>query len=90
MIIVGIDESKEENEDLGTAQALKYLKEKIVRDCMIVSCDLISSVNIQKMANFYRVNNAAFVMLLSDISDQYHIESSSLIGSKGKFVSGYF
>jgi translation initiation factor eIF-2B subunit gamma len=87
LVIVGIDDTKEELDDLGTAESLRFLKEKLISDCMIVSCDLISSVNIQKMANFYRANDAAFVMLLSDISDQNYIEQSSLIGSKGKYAS---
>ena len=51
---------------------------------MIVSCDLISNVSIQQMANFYRLNDAAFVMHLAD-----NIEQSLELpvpGSKGKYA----
>lgn len=82
--VFGIDDSKEnDQEDYGTANCLYLLKDKIVKDCMIVSCDLISNVNIQLMANYFRVKNAAFVMLLSDSFDQ--TPDLPLPGSKGKY-----
>jgi NDP-sugar pyrophosphorylase family protein len=84
--IVGIDDSTESEDDLGTANCLYLLKDKIHKDCMIVSCDLISNVNIQLMANFYRLNNAAMVMLLSDYSEE--TPELPLPGSKGKYSPG--
>ena len=63
--IVGIDDSGIED-NFGTANSLYLLKDKLIRDCMIVSCDLILNVNVQQMANFYRNNSASFMMLMSD------------------------
>lgn len=75
-----------EDDEFGTASALQVMKDKIVKDCMIVSCDLLCSVNIQQMANFYRVNNAAFVALLADVIEQ--AVELPVPGSKGKFSPG--
>lgn len=80
--IVGIDDNDEED-DFGTANSLYLLKDKIVNDCMIVSCDLISNVNIQRMANFYRNNSASFTMLLSNNIEQY--SELPATGEKGKY-----
>ena len=80
--IVGIDDSNEED-DFGTANSLNLLKDRIKTDCIIVSCDLISNVNLQQMVNFYRLNDASFVMHLADNFDQ--IAELPIPGSKGKF-----
>lgn len=65
---------------------MKLLKDKITKDCIIVSCDLISNLCLQKMANFYRVNNASFVMLLSDSG----LQTPELVipGSREKYTPG--
>lgn len=82
--IVSIDDTiGDGDDDFGTANSLYLLKEKIVKDCMIVSCDLISNVSIQKMANFYRNNSASCVMLLSDNTEQYCELPAT--GTKGKY-----
>lgn len=85
--IVGIDDVNEDDlDDFGTANALSLLKDKIVKDCIIVSGDLISNVNIQMMTNFYRINNPSLLMLLSDTVEQ-SLELP-VPGSKGKFSPG--
>ena len=74
------------DDDLGTANSLYLLKEKLTKDCMLVSCDLISNINIQSMANFYRINDAALVMLLAD-----NVEQNAEFpqpGTKEKFKPG--
>lgn len=81
--IVGIDDSSEDDDDFGTANSLYLLKDKITRDCMMVSCDLISNVNVQQMANFYRNNSASFMMLLSDNVEQY--SELPATGTRGKY-----
>lgn len=58
------------NEDFGTASCLSLIRDKIKTDCIIVSCDLITNVNLQEMANLYRINDASFLMLLYDIPEQ--------------------
>ena len=96
--IVGVDDSAASataagegdaddlQDDMGTANSLYLLKDKLVTDCMIVSCDLIVNVDIQRMASFFRVNNASFVMLLSDNMDSS--PELPLPGTKGKYVPG--
>jgi NDP-sugar pyrophosphorylase family protein len=87
--IVGINDKLENyDDDLGTANSLFLLKDKLIHDCMIVSCDLISNVNIQLMANFYRANDASFMMLLANTIDQP--PELSVPGSKGKYSPGFF
>ena len=86
--IVGINDQNSDNDqdDFGTANSLYLLKDKLTKDCMLVSCDLISNINIKSMANYYRINNAALVMLLAD-----NVEQNSefpLPGAKGKFKPG--
>lgn len=68
--IVGYDD--DENGEMGTADALRLVKDKIHTDCIIVSCDLITNVSIHSMANMYRSTDAAFLMLLYDIPEQNH------------------
>lgn len=75
-----------DEDEVGTATSLRVMKDKIVKDCMIVSCDLLCNVNVQSMANFYRINNASFVALLADVVEQ-HIDLP-VPGSKGKFAPG--
>lgn len=82
--MTGVD--NDDDDEFGTATALQVMKEKIVKDCMIVSCDLLCSVNIQTMANFYRVNNASFVALLGDVVEQ--AAELPAPGQKGKFQPG--
>lgn len=81
------DSKDDDDEELGTANSLKLLKDKIVSDCIIVSCDLITNLNLQSMTNFYRVNNASIVMLLSDTVEQ-SLELP-VPGSKGKYKPGF-
>lgn len=81
--IVGIDDSNDDD-DFGTANSLYLLKDRIKTDCIIVSCDLISNVCIQQMANFYRLNNATFLMHLADNIEQ--ALELPVPGSKGKYA----
>lgn len=82
-----VNDDDEENFEEGTASVLRLLKDKISKDCMIVSCDLIANVSIQLMANFYRAKNASFVMLLADTPEQ-NVELS-MPGQKGKYSPGF-
>ena len=80
------DKCVEDDDEYGTARSLALLKDKITRDCMIVSGDLISNINVQAMANFFRVTNAALVMLLADNVEQN--AELPMTGAKGKFKPG--
>ncbi len=83
--IVGIDnEADNEDEEFGTANSLYLLKDKIFTDCVIVSCDLLTSLNLQTITSFFRVKNASFVTVLAD-----NVEQSMEIpvpGAKGKYA----
>lgn len=82
--IVGIDnEADNEDEEFGTANSLYLLKDKIIHDCVIVSCDLITSLNLQSITNFFRVKNASFVTVLADSVEQ-SLELT-VPGAKGKY-----
>ncbi|XP_060075039.1 translation initiation factor eIF-2B subunit gamma-like [Ylistrum balloti] len=55
----------------GTADSLRYLKDKIKRDLLIISCDLITDISIHKIANIHRKYDATVTMLLSPVPSQY-------------------
>lgn len=80
------DDEYDEDNEYGTASSLKIMKDKLAKDCMIVSCDLMTNVNIQSMANFYRLNNASFVALLADVAEQSL--DLPVPGFKGKYSPG--
>lgn len=80
----GIEDNNEEDEDeLGTANSLSLLKDKLVHDCVFVSCDLISNFNIQSILNFFRVKNASVVTALANSVEQ-SLELP-VPGDKGKY-----
>ena len=69
--VVGFnDDYLEDDNEFGTASSLFVIKDKIFSDVILVSCDLITNVNLQQMANMFRINDASFLMLLSDIPEQ--------------------
>ncbi len=86
--MVGFDDSTndEDADDFGTANALYLVKDKIRSDCIIVSCDLITNINLNLLANSYRINNASFLMLLYDISEQNF--ELPVPGTKEKYSPG--
>lgn len=53
-----------DNEDLGTADSLRLISEKLKSDVLIVSCDLISNVNLQGVLDIFRTHNASVASLL--------------------------
>ncbi|XP_057318108.1 translation initiation factor eIF-2B subunit gamma [Microplitis mediator] len=57
---VGIPES----EDLGTADAVRYIHDKIHKDFIVISCDLIADINITEVLNLYRKNNASITSVM--------------------------
>jgi NDP-sugar pyrophosphorylase family protein len=82
------DDYLESDDDFGTASALYLIKDKIFTDCIIVSCDLITNVNLQHMASIYRQNDASFLMLLYDIPEQ-HVEYP-VPGATTRYTPGKF
>lgn len=51
------------NEDLGTADSLRLLGDKIVFDVVCVSCDLITDVDLSQAFNVFRKHNASVVSM---------------------------
>lgn len=51
------------NEDQGTADSLRFIHDKIKTDLLILSCDLISDVNLGGVLNLFRMHNASLCAL---------------------------
>ena len=51
-------------EDLGTADSLRYIADKIIHDFIVVSCDLIADIDISELVNSYRKHNASIAALM--------------------------
>ncbi|XP_072758124.1 translation initiation factor eIF2B subunit gamma [Anoplolepis gracilipes] len=60
MEIVGIPGA----EDLGTADSIRLIHEKIYTDFLVISCDLIANIDISKILNLYRKHNASITALM--------------------------
>ncbi|KAM0733838.1 Translation initiation factor eIF2B subunit gamma [Formica fusca] len=51
-------------EDLGTADSIRFIHEKIYTDFLVISCDLIANIDISKILNLYRKHNASITALM--------------------------
>ena len=58
--IVGIPDT----DDIGTADSLRYIHDKIHKDILVISSDLIANIDISETLNLYRKNNASLTALL--------------------------
>ncbi|XP_046830760.1 translation initiation factor eIF-2B subunit gamma [Vespa crabro] len=70
MEIVGIQGA----EDLGTADSIRLIHEKIHTDFIVLSCDLITDIDISETLNLYRKHNASITALMLPmfkISDEF-------------------
>ncbi|XP_012144904.2 eukaryotic translation initiation factor 2B subunit gamma isoform X2 [Megachile rotundata] len=56
--------SVEDAEELGTADSIRLIHEKIYTDFLVISCDLIADVDISEVLNLYRKHNASITALL--------------------------
>lgn len=63
---VGISE-----DNLGTADSLRNLKDKIKTDILVVSCDLVTDVSLHQLANVHRKYDSSLTLLLSPLPSQY-------------------
>lgn len=52
------------DEDWGTADSLRYIKDKIKTDVIVVSCDLVTEFNLNNLIVLHRSQNSALTMLL--------------------------
>ncbi|KAI5742033.1 hypothetical protein M8J77_002343 [Diaphorina citri] len=51
-------------EDWGTAESLKHFSEYFKSDLVVVSCDLLTNIDLQKVLNLYRKHNASITTLM--------------------------
>ncbi|KAL0116476.1 hypothetical protein PUN28_009853 [Cardiocondyla obscurior] len=51
-------------EDLGTADSIRFIHEKIYTDILVISCDLITNIDISEVLNLYRKHNASVTALM--------------------------
>ncbi|CAG5896728.1 unnamed protein product [Menidia menidia] len=70
----------QEDGDMGTADALRHIQQKIKTDVLVVSCDLITDVALHEVVDLFRAHNATLAMLMS----KTHEFTETVPGQKGK------
>lgn len=75
------------NEDLGTADTLRLLNDKIKTDLLVLSCDVITDVKIQDYLNVFRMHNASLCALFFPSGPK---EQVTVPGPKSKHKPGQF
>nr|XP_006818161.1 PREDICTED: translation initiation factor eIF-2B subunit gamma-like [Saccoglossus kowalevskii] len=58
------------DEDWGTADSLRYIKDKIKTDIIVLSCDLVTNVSLHHIADVHRTYDSTITMLLSNIPEE--------------------
>ncbi|XP_055939193.1 translation initiation factor eIF-2B subunit gamma-like [Argiope bruennichi] len=76
--IIGIPK----NEDWGTADSLRYIKDKIKSHVVVLSCDIISDFNLQNMLNAHRCQGSSLTILLVPFPKS--LKEADMPGSKKK------
>ncbi|XP_018608641.1 translation initiation factor eIF2B subunit gamma [Scleropages formosus] len=74
----------QEDADMGTADALRHIQQKIKTDVLVVSCDLITDAALHEVVDLFRVHNATLSMLMS----KAHEFTETVPGQKGKKKAG--
>lgn len=72
-----------DEEDWGTADSLRHIAHKIKTDVLVVSCDLITDVELHALADVHRVNNSTITALMLSPSD-LNPENQTAPGPKTK------
>ncbi|KAM8838394.1 translation initiation factor eIF2B subunit gamma isoform 2-T2 [Synchiropus picturatus] len=70
----------QEDSDMGTADALRHIQQKIKTDVLVVSCDLITDVALHEVVDLFRAHDASLAMLMS----KAHEYTETIPGQKGK------
>lgn len=52
------------DKDFGTAESLKHIYDRIRKDVLVISCDVITNADLNPFMNSFREHNASFVSLL--------------------------
>ncbi|XP_056389088.1 translation initiation factor eIF-2B subunit gamma [Hyla sarda] len=66
--------------EMGTADSLRYIHQKIKSDVLVVSCDLITEVALHEVVDLFRAHNATLAMLMQKAPEP----SEHVPGQKGK------
>ncbi|XP_069498456.1 translation initiation factor eIF2B subunit gamma [Ambystoma mexicanum] len=66
--------------DMGTADSLRHIHEKIKSDVLVLSCDLITDVALHEVVDLFRAHNATLAMLMQ----KGHETTEPVPGQKGK------
>ncbi|XP_076151352.1 translation initiation factor eIF2B subunit gamma [Alosa pseudoharengus] len=74
----------QEEADMGTADALRHIQQKIKTDILVVSCDLITDVALHEVVDLFRAHSATLAMLMSK-SNEF---TETVPGQKGKKKAG--
>ncbi|XP_066548153.1 translation initiation factor eIF2B subunit gamma isoform X1 [Amia ocellicauda] len=74
----------QEDADMGTADALRHIQQKIKTDILVVSCDLITDAALHKVVDLFRAHDATLSMLMS----KAHEFTETVPGQKGKKKTG--
>lgn len=70
----------QEDGDMGTADALRHIQQKIKTDILVVSCDLITDAALHEVVDLFRAHSATLAMLMS----KAHEFTETVPGQKGK------
>ncbi|XP_028833951.1 translation initiation factor eIF2B subunit gamma isoform X1 [Denticeps clupeoides] len=70
--------------EMGTADALRHVQQKIKTDVLVLSCDLITDVALHEVVDLFRAHNASMAMLMSKL----HEFTETVPGQKGKKKAG--
>lgn len=69
-------------DDIGTAESLRLIKDKLKKDVLVVSCDLVTDFNLARLAEFHRTNDATLTALFAPLSKS--LKEQPVPGSRGK------
>lgn len=66
--------------EMGTADSLRHIYQKIKSDVLVISCDLITEVALHEVVDLFRAHNATLAMLMQKAPEP----SEHVPGQKGK------
>uniref|UniRef100_A0A1W7RCJ2 Translation initiation factor eIF2B subunit gamma n=1 Tax=Agkistrodon contortrix contortrix TaxID=8713 RepID=A0A1W7RCJ2_AGKCO len=66
--------------DMGTADSLRHIHEKIKTDVLVLSCDLITDVALHEVVDLFRTHDATLSMLMKKVCEPTELGP----GQKGK------
>lgn len=70
--------------DYGTADALRSISERIKSDVFLISCDVVTNVDIYPVLNMFRKNDASVVSLFFSASGSANDATITIPGPKAK------